>query len=55
MGWTFFWAFADKLFGLGYATEAGKGWIDGWCAHIRVPELRIERALGRDLQGPGGL
>ena len=29
MGWTFFWAFADKLFGLGYATEAGKGWIDG--------------------------
>ena len=25
MGWTFFWAFADKLFGLGYATEAGKG------------------------------
>ena len=29
MGWKFFWAFADKLFGLGYATEAGKGWIDG--------------------------
>jgi thiosulfate dehydrogenase [quinone] large subunit len=29
MGWTFFWAFADKLLGLGYATEAGKGWIDG--------------------------
>ena len=29
MGWTFFWAFADKLFGLGYATGAGKGWIDG--------------------------
>ncbi len=29
MGWTFFWAFVDKLFGLGFATEAGKGWIDG--------------------------
>mgnify|MGYP002806851370 CR=1 FL=1 len=29
MGWTFFWAFADKIFGIGYATETGKGWIDG--------------------------
>ena len=29
MGWIFFWAFIDKVFGLGYATEAGKGWIDG--------------------------
>jgi hypothetical protein len=29
MSWKFFWAFADKLFRLGYATEAGKGWIDG--------------------------
>ncbi|WP_405059967.1 hypothetical protein OG474_45565 [Kribbella sp. NBC_01505] len=28
-GLTFFWAFADKLFGLGYATPAGKGWLDG--------------------------
>lgn len=29
MGITFLWAFVDKVFGLGYATEAGKGWIDG--------------------------
>ena len=29
MGWIFLWAFLDKLFGLGFATEAGKGWIDG--------------------------
>jgi thiosulfate dehydrogenase [quinone] large subunit len=29
MGWIFLWAFVDKVFGLGYATEAGKGWIDG--------------------------
>ena len=29
MGWTFLWAFLDKLFGLGFATEAGEGWIDG--------------------------
>ncbi|MFG1928840.1 hypothetical protein [Cryptosporangium sp. NPDC048952] len=29
VGWTFLWAFVDKVFGLGYATPAGKGWIDG--------------------------
>ncbi|MBQ0992273.1 hypothetical protein PSH03_005440 [Micromonospora sp. PSH03] len=29
MGFIFLWAFVDKLFGLGYATPAGKGWIDG--------------------------
>lgn len=29
MGFIFVWAFVDKLFGFGYATPAGKGWIDG--------------------------
>ncbi|GAA3394900.1 hypothetical protein [Cryptosporangium minutisporangium] len=29
VGWTFLWAFLDKVFGLGYATPDGKGWIDG--------------------------
>ena len=29
LGWIFLWAFVDKLFGLGFATESGKGWIDG--------------------------
>jgi thiosulfate dehydrogenase [quinone] large subunit len=29
MGFTFLWAFLDKTFGLGFATPAGKGWIDG--------------------------
>jgi thiosulfate dehydrogenase [quinone] large subunit len=29
LGFTFAWAFVDKVFGLGYATPAGKGWIDG--------------------------
>jgi thiosulfate dehydrogenase [quinone] large subunit len=29
LGVIFFWPFLDKLFGLGYATPHGKGWIDG--------------------------
>src|SRR5690348_1478751 len=29
LGFVFLWAFLDKLFGLHYATPAGKGWIDG--------------------------
>jgi thiosulfate dehydrogenase [quinone] large subunit len=29
MGFVFLWAFLDKTFGFGYATQSGKGWIDG--------------------------
>ncbi len=29
MGWMFLWAFLDKVFGLGFATKAGSGWLAG--------------------------
>jgi len=29
IGWVFFWAFIDKLFGLGFATTTEKAWISG--------------------------
>jgi thiosulfate dehydrogenase [quinone] large subunit len=29
LGVTFLWAFADKLFGLGYPTKVGRGWLAG--------------------------
>jgi thiosulfate dehydrogenase [quinone] large subunit len=29
LGWTFLWAFLDKMFGLGFATESKDAWIDG--------------------------
>jgi thiosulfate dehydrogenase [quinone] large subunit len=29
MGWIFFWAFIDKLFGLGFATAPDKAWLAG--------------------------
>ncbi len=29
LGWLFFWAFIDKLFGLGFATSAENAWLNG--------------------------
>tara|TARA_Y100000310_G_C20678303_1_gene814375 strand:- start:1698 stop:2174 length:477 start_codon:yes stop_codon:yes gene_type:complete len=29
LGWIFLWAFIDKLFGLGFATEAENAWLAG--------------------------
>ena len=29
IGWVFFWAFIDKVFGLGFATTAEKAWLAG--------------------------
>ncbi|MEU6023813.1 hypothetical protein [Micromonospora sp. NPDC047134] len=29
LGWIFLWAFLDKLFGLGFSTEAKNAWING--------------------------
>jgi thiosulfate dehydrogenase (quinone) large subunit len=29
IGWVFLWAFVDKLFGLGFATERADAWING--------------------------
>ncbi|HEU4424421.1 MAG TPA: hypothetical protein VFR67_17985 [Pilimelia sp.] len=29
IGWTFFWAFLDKTFGLGFATKEESAWING--------------------------
>jgi hypothetical protein len=29
LGWVFLWAFLDKAFGLGFATERADAWING--------------------------
>ena len=29
VGWLFLWPFFDKIFGLGFQTPKGQGWIDG--------------------------
>jgi thiosulfate dehydrogenase [quinone] large subunit len=45
LGLTFLWAFADKLFGWGYATSSGQAWLNGgsptqgFLAHVEVGPL----------------
>ncbi len=60
MGWTFFWAFIDKLFGLGFATAAESSWLNvGLGTNLRfgppvgsdaprppVPDPPIDRLVG---------
>lgn len=29
LGWVFLWSFIDKVFGLGFSTPAGQGWLAG--------------------------
>ncbi|UGQ11719.1 hypothetical protein LO772_33960 [Yinghuangia sp. ASG 101] len=42
LGFVFLWAFLDKAFGLGYATKAGNGWVEGgsptegFLSHVEV-------------------
>jgi thiosulfate dehydrogenase [quinone] large subunit len=45
-GFVFLWAFADKLFGLGYSTPSAKAWINGgsptkgFLSHVEVGPLQ---------------
>ncbi|MEU4825437.1 hypothetical protein AB0H37_26495 [Actinomadura sp. NPDC023710] len=49
LGWTFFWAFVDKLFGLGRPAE--KGWLagvspsEGFLGHTQGPFKEIFHAM----------
>ncbi|WBB70001.1 DoxX family membrane protein [Micromonospora sp. WMMD812] len=44
LGWTFLWAFLDKMFGLGHETAATKAWING--------ASPTEGFLGKAVAGP---
>jgi thiosulfate dehydrogenase [quinone] large subunit len=56
MGLTFLWAFADKLFGLGYASSSKQSWINGgsptkgFLAHVQVGPFQ---SMLRDWAGTG--
>ncbi|MFI7606292.1 hypothetical protein ACIBTV_14310 [Micromonospora sp. NPDC049366] len=44
LGWTFLWAFLDKMFGLGHETASAKAWINGGSP--------TEGFLGHAVSGP---
>ncbi len=44
LGWVFLWAFIDKAFGLGFATQAKNAWINGGSP--------TKGFLGNAVQGP---
>jgi hypothetical protein len=47
LGWTFLWAFLDKMFGLGHETTAKSAWING--GHPTLGFLN--GAAGRPVRG----
>ncbi len=54
MAWIFMWPFLDKVFGWGYATQAGNGWIDGGSPTSGYLEFATEgpfAGLFQDLAG----
>ncbi|MFC4530674.1 hypothetical protein ACFO60_07850, partial [Sphaerisporangium dianthi] len=54
LGWTFLWAFADKLFGFGFATPAAKAWVNGGSPTTGFLKGTKESALGGFFTGLAG-
>ncbi len=47
IGFVFFWAFVDKLFGLGFATPSERSLALRWLAHRWLPRRRRGAVRGR--------
>ncbi|MER5421955.1 hypothetical protein [Streptosporangium roseum] len=54
LGWTFLWAFLDKLFGWGFATPAERAWINGGSPTTGFLKGTGENALGGLFSGLAG-
>lgn len=54
MGWIFFWPFLDKLFGFGFATEAGGGWLDGGSPTLGFLKFATKGPFAELYQGLAG-
>lgn len=54
MGWIFFWPFLDKLFGLGFATPTGEGWIHGYSVTMGFLKFGAKGPFAEFYQGLAG-
>lgn len=54
MGWTFLWAFLDKLFGLGFATVVAKSWLNGGSPTVGFLKFATKGPLASFYQGLAG-
>jgi thiosulfate dehydrogenase [quinone] large subunit len=54
LGWTFLWAFLDKVFGWGFATPADRAWIAGGSPTTGFLKGTGEHALGGFFSGLAG-
>lgn len=49
LGWTFLWAFLDKTFGLGFATERADAWVNGGSPTFGFLAMATEGKIFHDL------
>jgi thiosulfate dehydrogenase [quinone] large subunit len=54
VGWIFLWAFADKVFGLGFSTPAAKSWLNGGSPTTGFLKGTADHALGGFFSGLAG-
>ena len=54
LGWTLFWAFLDKLLGLGLATAPEKAWLEGASPTAGFLEFGTKGPLAELFQGMAG-
>jgi len=55
LGWIFLWAFVDKLFGFGFATEAGNAWMNGVSPTAGFLKFGTKGAFAEIFQGLAGV
>ena len=55
MGWIFFWAFIDKVFGLGYATAPESAWIAGGSPTFGFLNFGVKGPFAEFYKGVAGM
>jgi thiosulfate dehydrogenase [quinone] large subunit len=54
LGWTMLWAFLDKMFGLGFATDSSRAWINGGSPTAGYLQFAVSGPLSDFYRGLAG-